>query len=262
MNARLLSSAAVSGVFALAAATSATAQEFEPYVAGTIGVGILTDSDNSGAFVGDFTTGEGTTIPAGTVLPDGTSVGWTTEFETGLALSGAFGVRSGPFRGEFEIGYQSNDVDTHTGVAVGGGGIGTEDAGVLITGSPNLNVTVGDLVADGQGDVQTLFYSVNGYYDIQLDSPFTPFVGVGIGAADVDVEYAPSATPIVDDGETVFFYQLMAGGSFAVNENVELFGLYRFRDAGDVSTDVSLFNANLDVEIQSHVFEVGARFAF
>ncbi len=245
-------------------APSAQANEFEPYVSLSGGVSFLRDSDNSGAFVGDFTTGEGTTIPAGTVLPNGTGVGWNTEFDAGFALSGAAGVTFlNAFRGELEIAYQSNDVDTHTDVVAGGIALGGADAGVLITGSPALGVTTADLVADGRGSVETLFVMANAYYDFGDPNWYVrPYVGGGLGIGIVDVDYSPSGVTIIDDDQTTFAYQAMAGLSAAVLPNLDVFGGYRFRGTSDVETDVSLFNATLDIENQAHILEAGIRFKF
>lgn len=251
------------GAAAVAVALSvapASAQDY--YGAISIGGTWLQDSDNDGAFTSDFTTGEGTTIPAGTVLPAGTGLGWTTEFDEGYALSAALGRRYGAFRGEIELAYQSNDVDTHTNVGVGGGPIGAEDAGVLITGSPNIGVSVADLVADGRGSIDTTFLMANGYYDFTAVGPFTPYVGAGLGVGFVNVDYSPSDVTIVDDDATVFAYQLIAGGSFDISDRTALFAQYRYRATEDVETDVALFDANLDVENTASVIEAGLRFRF
>lgn len=252
----------LAGATALAllfAASSAAAQDY--YVSAHGGIAMLDDSDNSGAFSSDFTTGEGTTIPAGTVLPSGTGVGWTTEFDSGTSFGVATGRSYGSWRGEVEVAFQNNDVDTHTNVQAGGIALGGEDAGVLITGSDNLGVTVADLVADGQGSVEATYLMANLYYDFAMGG-FTPYVGAGVGAAFVDVDYSPSGVGIVSDDDTVFAYQVLAGASFDLTENWAIFGQYRYRASEDVSTDVSLFDATLDVENRSSLFEAGVRLRF
>lgn len=258
----------VSSLAGLAAAVFLTApaasEPLEIYGSVSGGVTFLGDSDNEGAFNGPFTTGAGTNIPAGTVLPDGTPVGWTTEFDTGWTVSGAIGVRWLPnIRSELEVAYQDNGVDTHNGVAAGGIALDGEDAGVLITGSGNLGVSVGDLVADGQGSLDTLFIMANTYYDFGDPSWIVrPYIGAGVGVGIVDVDYSPSAVVIIDDSQTEFAYQAMAGLSTNILPKTELFGGYRFRATRDVETDVSLFNASLDIENQAHVVEIGLRHTF
>ncbi|MEM6834414.1 MAG: P44/Msp2 family outer membrane protein [Pseudomonadota bacterium] len=232
------------------------------YASLSAGVSLLGNSSNDGQFVGDFTTGAGTTIPAGTVLPDGTDVGWETEFDTGFAISGAFGKYFGPIRGELEVAYQSNDVDTHTGVSAGGIDLSAEDAGVLVTGADNLGPTVSQLVADGQGDVSTVFVMANAYYDFRNSSDFTPYLGAGIGIGFVDVDYSPSATPIIQDNATAFAYQVMAGATYDVSASTGLFLGYRFRGTSDVSVEADLFSADFDIENTASIIEAGLRFAF
>ncbi|MEO1252105.1 MAG: acyloxyacyl hydrolase [Pseudomonadota bacterium] len=252
----------VASTLAVGVASAAHAQD--TYVSVSGGATFLNDSDNEGTFVGDFATGEGTTIPAGTVLPDGTGVGWTTEFDTGWMVNGAVGRDFGWFRGEIEVGYQSNGVDTHTGVTAAGTiPLDSEDAAVLITGQDtNLGVTVGDLVAAGQGEVETVFVMANAFLEYENTSPFTPYVGIGAGVGFVDVNYAPSATTIIDDNSTEFAYQAMAGIGYEVTPNTTLFAGYRYRATLDANVDASLFDANFDIENRASTVEAGLRVSF
>lgn len=124
-------------------------------------------------------------------------------------------------------------------------------------------MTVADLVADGQGEITTVGYAINGYYDFDIqDTPFTAYIGGGLGIAEVEVDYSPSATPIVSDKEMVGFYQIMAGGSYAVSETTEFYTGYRWRQSGDAETASSLIPASLDVENASHIIEAGVRYSF
>lgn len=239
----------------------AAAQDY--YGSVSVGGGFLNDSDNSGAFTSDFLTGTGTTIPNNTPLPAGTGVGWTTEFDTGYAVSAAIGRRFGnAWRGEIELSHQSNDVDTHNNVQAAGIPLDNEDVGVLISGAPQQGATVGAVVADGQGAVDTTFLMANLYYDLAQMGPLTPYIGAGIGAGMVNVEYAPSGIGIVDDDDTIFAYQVMAGASYDLSERMALFAQYRYRATSDVEIDVDLFPAKLEIENRASVIEAGVRFMF
>ena len=245
---------------ALVMSTGAVAQQ---YVSGSAGFNMQTNSSNSGVFTSDFTTGEGVAVPAGTVLASGTPLGWTTEFDNGAFVSLAYGLRlESGLRFEAELGYSSSDVDTHRNVTVGGGDIGAADAAVLITGSPALGVTVADLVADGRGVIRNTSLMLNGFYDFDLGGPLGGYIGGGIGFTRVKVRYNPSDVDIINGSDTVFGYQLMAGANYAISDNVQLFGGYRYRATGDVSYGVNLFPANLDVENRSNIIEAGVRFYF
>jgi len=258
MKKMLLSCAAM---LAALAAAPAYAQDY--YGSVSIGGVLLQDSSNRGSFSSDFVTGEGTTIPDGVVLPAGTPVGWETEFETGYAVSAAIGRRFGErIRGELEIAYQSNDIDTHSDVSAAGIALDGEDAAVLITGASNLGVSVGDLVDDGSGSVDTAFLMANAYYDFDEVGGFQPYVGAGVGAGFVNVEYSPSGVGIVDDEDTVLAYQAIAGAAYRISDRFTVFGQYRYRATEDVETDVDLFDATLDVENRASVFEAGLRVSF
>lgn len=252
----------IASVTAGALALLGAAQAQDNYVSISGGASFLNNSDNEGNFNGVFTTGAGTTIPGGTALPVDSPVGWTTEFDTGFAVSGAYGRRYGNFRGEIEAAYQTNDVATHNNVLAGGIALANEDAGVLIAGSPNLGVTVADLVADGQGDVSTIFIMANVYYDFDTGSPFKPYVGVGAGVGFVDVAYSPSQTAIIDDNSTQFAYQAMAGIAYEVSPSTELFAGYRYRATLDPEVNSSLFDATLDIENRASIAEAGLRLSF
>ena len=92
------------------------------YFGGSLGFLMQDDSDNSGAFTSDFTTGNGSpAVPDGTVLPSGTTVDWTTEFDDGMAyaLEGGLRYDSG-LRSGIELSYGTADVETHRGVTAGG----------------------------------------------------------------------------------------------------------------------------------------------
>jgi len=232
------------------------------YVSFSAGVNFQSDSDNEGAFDGAFTTGEGTTIPGGTTLPDGTAVGWETEFGSGMYGSLALGRRFGAFRGEVEFSGSQSDVDTHAGVEAGGIALDGEDAGVLITGSDNLGVIVGDLVADGQGDISGAYFFANAYYDIATGTAFTPYVGAGIGVGMIDVDYPPSDVTIINDDASAFAYQIMLGGAYAVSDQASLFAGYRYRGTTDIEVDAALFSAEFEVENRSNILEVGFRWGF
>lgn len=240
-------------------AMPAAAQEW--YVGGSIGVALQNDSDNSGQ-TGAFTTGnlgDGSTL----AVAEGTAYGWQTEFESGLAIAGEAGLKyDRGLRSGIEVVYTEADVDTHTGVTLGGGDIGGIDAAALAGAPDPLGVSVADLVADGQGEVSTLGVFANAYYDFNRGGQFRPYLGAGIGFVDVDVEYSPSGVGIIDDGETKFAYQLKAGATFQVSDAWEVFGEYAYRASDDIEVSNDLFPGTLAIENQQNLFSIGARYTF
>jgi opacity protein-like surface antigen len=234
------------------------------YVSGSIGSVSQGDSDNSGAFTSDFTTGDGSpAVPNGTVLPAGTSVGWTTEFDAGMAFSLEAGKRySSGFRSGIELSFGSSDVDSHAGVSAGGTVIDGVDAAVLTGSSTQLGVTVGEVVAVGRGDVSTMTLMANAYYDFNREGKVSPYLGAGIGVSDVDVTFNPSDVGIIDDGETAFAYQLKAGATVRFGDAWEGFAEYAYRSTGDIETDADLIPVTLEVENTQGLVSVGARYRF
>ncbi|MEL7111653.1 MAG: outer membrane beta-barrel protein [Pseudomonadota bacterium] len=238
---------------------AASAQEY--YVGGSIGFTQQNDSDNSGS-TGAFTTGnlgDGSTLD----VAAGTAYGWSTEFDGGTAFSGEFGARYGNgFRAGVEIVYSQADVDTHTGVTLGGGSIDGLDAASIASSPDPLGATVAQVVADGRGDITNTGIFFNGYYDFNQGGAFQPYVGAGIGYADVEVSYQPSGITVIDDSEGKLGYQVKAGATYMLQNNWELFGEYAYRATEDIELTNQLFPGTLEIENTQNVFSVGARFKF
>ncbi len=233
------------------------------YFSGSFGLASLMKSNNAGALTSDFTTGAGTTIPAGTVLPSGTDLAWDTDFKSGYNFALGMGYDYGNgFRTEFEVRYIDSDVDSHDGVLVGGGAIGTEDAGVLITGSPNLGADVATIVADGQGSVSTLAFMGNTYYDFMAGEAFSPYLGAGIGYSSNSVKFSPSAVGVADDKDGALAFQLIAGADFDLNDQTTLFADYRYFMSQKVKTQLDLLPGELKVENKASLFNIGVRYRF
>jgi len=243
----------------LAIVGAASAQEY--YVGGSIGLTQQNDSDNSGS-TGAFTTGnlgDGSTLD----VASGTPYGWSTEFDGGTTFGAEVGARYGNgFRAGIEFAYSQADVDTHTGVTLGGGSIDAVDA-AAIAGSPDpLGVTVAAVVADGQGDITNTGIYGNIYYDFNQAGALQPYVGVGLGFTDVSVNYKPSGITVIDDSETKLGYQIKAGATWRLQNQWELFGEYAYRATDDIELDNQLFPGSLDIENTQNVFSIGARYKF
>ena len=80
----------------------------------------------------------------------------SASYDTGLTglASGGYKFESG-LRLEAELGYRTSDVDEVSG-------------------------------ANGDGDVSALSLMGNALYDFDLGSPITPYIGIGLGVAQVD----------------------------------------------------------------------------
>ena len=258
---KLCSALAFAGVVAAGFALPASAQEW--YVSGSAGFVFQEDSSNSGT-TGAFTTGNGApALPFGTPIAAGTAYGWETEFDNGYALAGEFGAfYPNGFRSGVELVWSKADVDTHSGVNVAGTVIDGVDAAVL-TGSPDqLGATVGAVVADGRGDIRATSVFANLYYDFNRMGAIRPFVGAGLGYSDVSVTYSPSGVGIIDDSEGKLAWQIKGGASWAVNDQIDVFGEAVYRATDDIELTNQLFPGTLNVENAQTVLNVGVRYRF
>lgn len=238
----------------------AAAQAEGPYVGVSGGIALPEDSANSGEF--------DAAVPATDdfdAIPAQTPLGWKTEFDNGFAIGGQVGYAfENGFRVELEGAYTQYDVDTHSGLTVGGANIDGVDVAVLTRGTPDAaNPTVGAVIADGQGEVTNFGLFGNVFYDIETGSGFKPYVGAGAGYQWVDVEYAPSGVDVGNDNDGVFAYQLMAGASFDLTDTFELFGQYTYRGSfEDAEIPLNLVPATLGIESSQSIISAGLRFGF
>ena len=255
LSTRLLAAAAL----AATAAMPAFAQDY--YISGSVGLVDQSNSSNEGV-TGAFTTGnlgDGTTLD----VAAGTDYGWETEFDSGTAFALELGMRKDSgLRFGLEGVLSSADVETHRDVTLGGGAIGALDAASIASSADPLGVTVAQVVADGQGEIEQTALFLNGYYDFALSDTLSPYLGVGVGLADVDVTYAPSGIGVIDDGQTKFAYQGKAGLTLGFDAPVEVFGEVAYRATSDVETENTLFPGTLDVENKQLAFSAGLRFTF
>ena len=249
---------AVAATFAITQQSNA-----QTYVSLSGGLTKMQSSSNAGELTSPYITGAGTTIPAGTTLATGTSLSWNTKFKSGYNAGIAAGHSYGNgVRGEIEVRYLRNSISSHNSVAAGGGALGTEDAGVLLTGSGNLGANVATIVSAGTGKTSTWAFMVNGYYDFMPEQVFTPYIGIGVGYADTDVVFAPSDVAIASSGNGGFAYQGIIGGLYNISEKAGIFAEYRYFARDKVRVDLSLLPGYLDVDNKAHLFNVGLRVNF
>lgn len=149
------------------------------------------------------------------------------ESREGLAVGVALGYDFGGVRIEGEVAYQKNSLDKVAGT------------GVALA-----------------GDIDSLAVLVNGYWDLENSSLWTPFLGVGIGVAVVNPNGANS-TYLPDDYDFVFAYQVSAGLGYAINEHVTFDLTYRY-----FATAEPKFFRGIEAEYASQNLYAGLRYTF
>ncbi|MDH3575292.1 MAG: outer membrane beta-barrel protein [Desulfobacteraceae bacterium] len=165
-----------------------------------------------------------------TLSEEGVALTVETEFDTGMVLEGAVGYDFGMFRAEGEIGYRKNDVDKFSAFG---------------------------LSVEGNGDVDTLSFMINGYFDIETQSGLTPFIGAGIGYAKISAnDWSVGGIDIGSEDDSVFAYQLGLGLGYSVTKNWIIDIAYKYFATEDPDFE------GTEAEYDSHNITIGFRYAF
>jgi opacity protein-like surface antigen len=203
----------VAGLFGLLSLAVASSCFAGTYFAGNIGIVAVSD--------------------AAITSPEWTATGWTDaeiSFDNGVGLSLAVGSTiSDIVRAEGEFSYRKNDLDS----------LSYNDSGVPVT-----NPISGD-----EGKAMSLMGNV--FVDIKNDSAITPFLGLGLGFAKIELEAGGESK---DD--TVFAYQIILGTGFKVNDSTSIDVSYRYFATADPDFD------GTEIEFATHNFMAGVRLSF
>ena len=229
------------------------------------------------------------------------------EFDTGFVIGAAFGIElANGWRSELELAFRQNSIGEGRNVqyahsltkyitgqsslvglllfyssssASKATATGSYTAGSPLTWN-HTNITGvvsgGDVAAETSGDVSTFSIMANvwGDFDLGADNPITPFIGLGIGAANIAVDYAGEiALPAnmlaasYSIGSTVtntvnfdmssnawtYAWQAGAGLAFDLGGGRSLSAQYRYFATGDVEI------LGQDFGISSHEALIGLR---
>lgn len=110
------------------------------------------------------------------------------------------------------------------------------------------------------GDIKSLNYYGNVYYDFNNDTAWTPYLGAGLGYSDVEFNSAA-----ISGEDTVLGWQLLAGVAY---EPVSLPNTawslgYRYQTTFDDPRFTDAVAASVGkIEVENHSVELGARFLF
>lgn len=130
----------------------------------------------------------------------------SSDLDDGFGVGVAYGRWFDPrrhWRGEVELSYRENDVDDVAGIG-------------------------------SDGELNALTGMVNGYYDFTPNARFSPYVGAGVGFADVEADrVALPGSVEIDDDDSVFAYQAMVGANYELTSSVDFFGELRYLGADD-----------------------------
>ena len=177
-----------------------------------------------GAGLGANWTRETDITGIGTNLSADFDAGWVGAVAAGWAYGN--GLRS-----EIEFGYRRNDLDSLSGAVA------------------------------GSGDASSWRGTINAYYDFKTETPLTPYVGVGLGAARVSLEANPFGASRLDDSDSAFAYQGIAGVGYRLNDRAQVFADYRYFATTSLDFTTAA-GTSVDADYGNHTLMVGLRFGF
>ncbi len=169
------------------------------------------------------------------------SATYDADFDTGWAIFGTLGYAfSNNFRAELEVGYRRNEIE----------------------GLREIGPVPGALSPDG--DLSEFTVMANLLYDIPLGQRLTLTVGAGVGVDQADLDVGVLG---FNDDEWVFAYQGIAGLSYAIGDQTQLFVNYRYlhADAPEYTAAVAantVQQTSFLGDLGKHTATLGLRFAF
>ena len=160
------------------------------------------------------------------------------DSDEGFDFGGAVGHDFGAFRLEAEASYREWEFDT---IQVGPTGLR----------APNGFAGSGDF--DVSGDPNALSFMVNGLLDFGPDDGLQGFVGGGVGVArtDFDVLLGVNDGRSVDDSDTGFAYQILAGVRAPLSRSVDVGLKYRMFTQPDLEL-LDATGRTLDDKLRTH----------
>ena len=118
-----------------------------------------------------------------------------------------------------------------------------------------VEYTYNDTLEDKDIEYDAQLLMANFYYDFDINSPVTPYIGAGLGVAFNDVDYINDS-----DDSTSFAYSLSAGVSVAVNPKINVDLGYRYLNMTD--SDITIAGTDIKIKPYSHQIMAGVRIAF
>lgn len=176
----------------------------------------------------------------------------SVDHEYGWDAGGVIGYDFGGFRLEVEGSYRRADVDGITS---------TTTLPAFGTTGPATLRPAGNYDSAG-GRTSALSFMLNGLLDFGPDDGLQGFVGGGVGVARVKADYGLNTNgSFLDDSDTVFAYQALAGIRAPLNDNIDVTLKYRFFNADDVKL-VDVANRSNEARFRSHSIMGGLTFNF
>ena len=112
------------------------------------------------------------------------------------------------------------------------------------------------------GQISALHGLVNGYVDLGTWYGVTPFVGAGVGVANVKfgslIDYGQGSGVASDRSQTNFAWALMAGLGYNVNDRLKLEMGYRYLNMGKVTSNPIICNVAVGCALEQQSFTLAS----
>lgn len=180
-----------------------------------------------------------------------------TSFKTGFVLGGNWGVDWGTFRTELELAYHANKSGSsaHLVTRYEAGPIGGGYTSTLA--SRDVHVPA-DLSLQAYSLMANAWYD---FHDLSLPGGFTPYIGGGVGGAQVKIGGKLNSIKLYEKNQFVFAWQIGAGASVPVTDDLKLFVDYRYfaADGANLRIEPGFKGSIVKADFNSHNVLVGLR---
>jgi opacity protein-like surface antigen len=192
------------------------------------------------------------------------------EYAVGLSFPPNQTIKGADATGDGLWGDTKIDPGYYVGAALGSNLLDFFRAEVRIDfrGSEVSRMSVQGEASSTDGDVRLFSVMANGYFDLDLDSKVTPWVGAGIGwgRVELDAQNKDGADQLdVSDTDSVFVYNFMAGATYEISKITDVSLGYRYVATEDITFQSSIGDSRtqkMDYEYDSHEIFLGLRFNF
>jgi len=179
------------------------------------------------------------------------------SFKTGYVLGGNWGVDWGKFRTELELAYRGNQSKSHARLQ-------THYSQIWQYTSFAYTYTASrDDIVPSKLDLSAYSLMANVWYDFHdlLPNGITPYVGGGVGGALIKLSGKLDGIKLNEKNAFVFAWQLGAGFSAPITDDVKVFLDYRYfrADNADLKLEPGFNGGNVSADFNSHSVLIGLR---
>ncbi|MEM9421352.1 MAG: P44/Msp2 family outer membrane protein [Pseudomonadota bacterium] len=186
----------------------------------------------------------------------GSNFGRLSRLATGFSLPG-------PFRVEAEVSYLQHNVDMSRAFTLNSQDPDENDEALLFDRTSTIGTDFDAIVTDGLGKVETKATFANGFMDLPWQQgAFSPYLGAGVGVAEVDVDYRPNGVEVLNQSSTVFAYQFMVGADYSVGERFDWTMTARYRGMSNHDVRSDILPSAFRMEGDGLITEFGLRYGF